>query len=135
MNHRIASVHETSLFYFLRLHAAIIPATKEHRPGGHPRWGSTVIAVMDRLFPCGVSKDITIWNPAFGICNHSAGLRIHCADLLNSYRKTDHTEFSVQKIPTREKQTDSRILRLSVCYTAFRTSPCTIATIHAIHLR
>ena len=45
------------------------------------------------------------------------------------------TEFSVQKIPTREKQTDSRILRLSVCYTAFRTSPCTIATIHAIHLR
>ena len=72
---------------------------------------------------------------SFGSCNHSAGLRIYCADLLNSHRKTDHTEFSVQKIPTREKQTDSRILRLSVCYTAFRTSPCTIATIHAIHLR
>ena len=33
------------------------------------------------------------------------------------------------------ERTDSRILRLSVFHTAFRTSPCTIATIHAIHLR
>mgnify|MGYP005962766181 CR=1 FL=1 len=53
----------------------------------------------------------------------------------NAHIKKWKEEISVQKIPTREKQTDSRILRLSVCYTAFRTSPCTIATIHAIHLR